>query len=229
MQTISKKLNHIETGNRLTIYSALAEALNYPSQELAVGLKSGDFARQLSHALQALELNNLSDQLSDLGNEYTELPQSAEDIRLALEKEYTWMCFASKPRLVYLFESVYREGKLLQESTFDIARLYYEAGLKMDENFQLPPDHIAVEMEFMAYLCHNELEARQQGDKEKEDYAGALQKTVLDNHLAAFACQFAEKLGLYAESDFYKTMAWIITALFREFSEASKTKEEKSC
>lgn len=221
MQTISEKLNHIETGNRLTIYSALAAALNYPSQELAMGLKNGDYALQLSHALQTAGLNHLSDQLINLGKKYAELPQRAEDIRLALEKEYTWMCFASKPRLVYLFESVYREGKLLQESTFDIAHLYYEAGLKMDENFQLPPDHIAVEMEFMAYLCHNELEARQQGDKEKEDYAGELQKTVLDNHLAAFAYQFAEKLGLYAESDFYKTMAWIITVLFKDLSEVS--------
>ena len=229
METISEKLNHIETGNRLAIYSALAEALNYPSQELAMGLKRRRLCTPTVPCIANLGLNHLSDQLIDLGKKYAELPQSAEDIRLALEKEYTWMCFASKPRLVYLFESVYREGKLLQESTFDIARLYYEAGLKMDEGFQLPPDHIAVEMEFMAYLCHNELEARQQGDKEKEDYAGALQKTVLDNHLAAFACQFAEKLSLYAESDFYKTMAWIITVLFREFSEASKTKEEKSC
>lgn len=221
METIAKKLNQIETDKRLAIYSALAQALNYPTRELAEGLKSGDYALQLSHALQTAGLNDLSDQLTDMGKKYAELPESVEAIRLALEKEYTWMCFASKPRLVYLFESVYREGKLSQESTFDIARLYYEAGLKMDENFQLPPDHIAVEMEFMAYLCLKELEAFQQGDKEKEDYADELQKTVLENHLAAFACQFSDKLGLYAESDFYKTMAWTITALFREFSEAS--------
>ena len=58
---------------------------------------------------------------------------------LDLEKDYTWMCFASKPRQVYLFESVYREGKLLQESTFEIARLYFEAGLQLTETFTLPP------------------------------------------------------------------------------------------
>ena len=95
-------------------------------------------------------------------------------------------------------------------------RLYYEAGLKMDENFQLPPDHIAVEMEFMAYLCFNELEAQRAGDKEKEDYAGELQKTVIENHLATFACQFAEKLARSANSDFYKTIAWVLTALFEK-------------
>ena len=74
------------------------------------------------------ELNRLNGQMADLRKKYTELPDSAEDIRLALEKEYTWMCFASKPRLLYLFESVYREGKLLQESTFDIAASILRSG-----------------------------------------------------------------------------------------------------
>ena len=94
--------------------------------------------------------------------------------------------------------------------------LYYEAGLKMDENFQLPPDHIAVEMEFMAYLCFNELKAQRDGDKEKEGYAGELEKIVIEKHLAAFASQFAEKLAHCAESDFYKTIARVIPVLFND-------------
>jgi TorA maturation chaperone TorD len=219
METIHEKLNHFNPENRLAIFNALAQALNYPTQELAVSLKNGDYLRQLSNALQTKESNRLGEQLTKHLKGYAEISQSAEDIQLALEKEYTWMCFASKPRLLYLFGSVYREGKLLQESTFDIARLYYEAGLKIDENFQLPPDHIAIEMEFMAYLCFNELNAQQDGDKEKEQYAGKLQKTVLENHLAAFAGQFAEKLACSAKSDFYKIIAWFITALFKDMDD----------
>lgn len=222
METIHEKFNHFNPENRLAIFNALAQALNYPTRELAVSLKNGDYLHQLFNALQTKESNRLGEQLAKHLKGYAETSQSAEDIRLALEKEYTWMCFASKPRLLYLFGSVYREGKLLQESTFDIARLYYEAGLKIDENFQLPPDHIAIEMEFMAYLCLKELEAQQNGDKEKEQYAGKLQKTVLENHLAAFAGQFAEKLAGSAKSDFYKTMAWFITALFKDIDDHKK-------
>jgi TorA maturation chaperone TorD len=215
METSSEKINRIEPDSRLAIFSALAQALDYPSKDLAVGLKTGDYVNDLSNALQLTDLNHLNRQMIQLTKEYAESAQSAEDILLALEKEYTRMFFASKPRLVHLFESVYREGKLLQESTFDIARLYYEAGLEVDDNFRLPPDHIAVEMEFMAYLCFNELKARQESDEEKEQYAGELQKKVIDKHLTVFAGRVAEKLNQCAKSDFYKTIGWILTELFQ--------------
>ncbi len=90
-----------------------------------------------------------------------------EALLLELQKDYTWMCFASKPRLVPLFESVYREGKLYQESTFEIARLYHHAGLEVAEKFKLPPDHIALELEFMAYLLYNAIAGSGTSQKRK--------------------------------------------------------------
>lgn len=221
MEKVSEAINSFEPDRRLAVFSALARALDYPSKELAVGLKTGEYMNDLSTSLQQVHSNGLNRRMTQLTKAYVESAQSAEEILLDLEREYTWMCFASKPRLVQLFESVYREGKLLQESTFDIARLYYEAGLEVEDNFRLPPDHIAVELEFMAYLCFNEIKARKENDTEKEQYAGEMQKEVIEKHLAAFARRFAEKLSRSAQNDFYKTIGWIMTELFKDPGEAS--------
>ena len=123
------------------------------------------------------------------------------------------MFFSSKPRLVYLFESVYKEGKLLQDSTFEIARLYYDAGLNLVDDFKLPPDHIAVEFEFMAYLYFNEIEAINKNHHENAKYAQKLQKEVMEKHLGAFGGTLARKVAEHARTVFYQCIARIIIPL----------------
>ncbi len=199
---------------RAALYSLLAQALNYPDRDLVEGLCRGDYLREASDALDALGITGIKGCLETLQKEY---PPEAdrEALLLELERDYTWMCFASKPhRLVYLFESVYNEGKLFDESTFGIARLYYEAGLKVEEDFRLPPDHIAVELEFMSFLCFKEVEGIKAGDGRITDYAVQLQRRTLDEHLRRFALTVAGNLGKHAKTAFYRDMAKVMTVWF---------------
>jgi TorA maturation chaperone TorD len=128
------------------------------------------------------------------------------------------MFFASKPRLAYLFESVYREGKLLQESTFQIARLYADAGLKLTEDFRLPPDHIAVELEFLSFLVFKEIEGTKKQDAKQIDYARELQAQVLKEHLRAFSQNLAEKVVEHARTAFYRTVALVLQQCYAKAS-----------
>ena len=98
--------------------------MNYPDEGITSEIVAGKFATELAGVLQ-VPLRNLAEGLSV----YT--GGAAGDLLLELERDYTWMFFASKPRVAYLFGSVYGEGKLYQESTFAITRLYYEAGLSL--------------------------------------------------------------------------------------------------
>ncbi len=205
MNTADQRL--IEPSLRMTVYSLLARALNYPGEELVESLTTGEFATKLAGALDALGLLRSPDVEPSLKTAYAKPDQNKKKLLLDLEKDYTWMCFASKPRQVYLFESVYREGKLIQESTFQIARLYHEAGLKLSEDFKLPPDHVAVELEFMAYLCFNEINGIKNNDQKIESYARELQKKVLEEHLRKFGLFLAERLEQHAKTTFYKTTA----------------------
>ena len=219
MDTICEQLNNMEIALRANLYTGLARALDYPDAGLIEDLRSGEYFSPMAEAMETLGLETLATRILTLEKTYTTSVGHAREQLLELEKEYTRMFFASKPRQVYLFESVYSEGKLLQESTFQIARLYYEAGLKVEADFRLPPDHIAVELEFMAYLCFNEARSIRQADKERERYARRLQKTVLDAHLGTFAFALGEKLAVYARSEFYQLVARILEEVFAEFKD----------
>ncbi|HNR52206.1 MAG: chaperone protein TorD [Deltaproteobacteria bacterium ADurb.BinA179] len=211
-----------ESGERLNraaakaaLYSLLAQALNYPEKDLVDNLCQGGFLGEIMDALDVLGIEGLRSSLETFQKEYTDPGVNRKNLLLEIEKDYTWMCFASKPRrLVYLFESVYNEGKLFDESTFQIARLYYEAGLKVEESFRLPPDHIAVELEFMAFLSFKELEGIKAGDRKIEEYAVELQNRTLDEHLRKFALAVAANLGKHAKAGFYQLTAQVVTALF---------------
>jgi putative dimethyl sulfoxide reductase chaperone len=198
------RLTHIVA--RAGIFRHLADGFNYPDEVLVQALAEGAYTTNLADALKRVGLDAAAGILAE----------AAAEMRVShldLEKDYTWMCFASKPRQVYLFESVYREGKLLQESTFQIARLYYEAGLQLSEAFKLPPDHIAVELEFMAFLFFNEAEAVREGHPEKANLAVRLQGEALQKHLMPFGLSVAERMEKHARTVFYRTLARTLRAV----------------
>lgn len=195
----------------MSLFTLLAHSLNYPDGDLVDGLCQGNFTGQVAEALETLGIGGPAEDLETLRKEYAGRETDRAALLLEIEKDYTRMCFASKPRLVYLFESVYREGKLYDESTFQIARLYYDAGLKVEEVFRLPPDHIAVELEFMAFLAFKETEGIRTDDEKIRGYAVDLQKRTLEEHLRVFALTLAESLGKHAHANFYRTVAGILT------------------
>lgn len=194
---------------RTFLYQILAQSLNYPDESLAQSFSSGYYINNVADALEVLGIGGLQSELAGLKMELQK-PGNLLD----LEKDYTRMCFSSKPRLVYLFESVYKEGKLYDESTFQIARMYYDAGLKVEEDFRLPPDHIAVELEFMSFLSFKQMEGVRSGDQKITDYAVELQKTALDKHVRDFALSVAERMEKHAGTGFYRFTAKLMRAYF---------------
>ena len=220
MGTIRKKIDALPPLVRSKLFNGLALAANYPGQALVEGLCSGTYPEQMAGILTTLGLTEDCARMEDLTGRYASKPSHFPKHLLELEKAYTRMCFASKPRQVYLFGSVYNEGKLLQESTFEIARLYHEAGLQVDDTFRLPPDHIALELEFMAYLCHQESQAAMEMETDRAAYAKRLQGVVIDHHLGPFAYRFGKKMMEHAPEGFYRVAAQLLTSLFAGFDKA---------
>jgi len=212
MAVIEQQLSEIRS--KATLHSLLAAALNYPDLPLVVRFKSGDFVDVLLESLLTSG-HSLGEDIEKL-KKNCEADQSLGDaeLLLELERDYTRMFFASKPRLAHLFESVYREGRLLQDSTFEIARLYYDAGLAPTEEFRLPPDHIALELEFLSFLYFKEIEGIENGDEEVEEYAKELQSLMIEKHLRAFALNIATKVSLHAKTPFYKMVAAVIQSYY---------------
>jgi TorA maturation chaperone TorD len=192
------------------LYDLLARGFDYPDDELAASLTTSNqeesFLWRLGQAAALLGEGALAENLEAM-DDFISTYSEPEALLLELQKDYTRACFASRPRLVPLFESVYKEGKLLQDSTFQVARLYYEAGLQAEQKLDLPPDHIAVELEFMSYLCLQHFEALQQGEDELAAQAEKLQRELLDKHLLDFATSFAARFQEHGRTPFYRSLA----------------------
>lgn len=184
--------------SNMILYSWLSKALDYPTPDFIETLIKGE----LINSVDTKDFRQLK--------EYIDSFNSTEELLLELQREYTRLCYVSKPRLVPLFESVYKEGKLFQDSTFQIARLYDEAGLRLENDFKLPPDHITLELEFMAYLIYQEIEAIQSDNLGNVELAVRLQKEALLNHLGNFGLGFAEKMMENANNNFFKSTASIL-------------------
>ena len=200
------------SASRAPIYKFLAEALNYPVEEFLLALRSKEYMAEMREAVDA-QPKAVREALNSLEKVYQDTDKDTKELLLELEKDYTWMFLASRPRLVHLFESVYKEGKLYQESTFEIARIYHQAGLIPSEEFRLPPDHIALEFELMAYLAFQENEAKRSENQENAEYAASLQEKVLNEHLRSFALNVAERMAGHAKTEFYRVVAQIIKAV----------------
>lgn len=187
----------------INIFFWMSKALDYPDEALVEDLLENPF------------MKNLPEERYSAFKEYIAAFDSIDALLLDLQKEYTRMCYVSKPRLVPLFESVYKEGKLFQDSTFQIARLYDEAGLRPGSEFKLPPDHIALELEFMSYLIYQEMEAIKCGNTDNEQMALRLQEETVSQHLAHLGLSVAERLSQHAKSPFYQGMGDMLRSLFK--------------
>jgi TorA maturation chaperone TorD len=205
----SQQILEIEPEVRAFVFDALSRLLDYPDADLMDQIRDAAYIENFEVALQKA---GIGDDAVSFCASLTEV--NSGHLLLSLQKEYTHLCFASKPRRVHLFESVYRTGKLMQDCTFDIARLYYDAGLCISDDFDLLPDHISLELEFMSYLGLQESQALSSGDTSKAAYARDLQQKVLTHHLIFFATRLSEAFQAHGRSSFYQTIGRMVGCLF---------------
>jgi len=107
------------------------------------------------------------------------------------------------------YESVYTSlgGLIMQDARDQVLRLYREEGLDRSEELEVPEDHLALELEFMAYLCQKTLESLEAGhDPTVAEYLGK-QKTFLHQHLLNWVPSFCADTQQFAQTDFYKAAA----------------------
>jgi putative dimethyl sulfoxide reductase chaperone len=132
-----------------------------------------------------------------------------EDGIEALAVEYTRLFGAIRPDYgpPPPYESMHRKGAEDRHAR-DIEEFYITAGLATFEP-ATPPDHIGVELRFMALLCHEEAECLRSGDVRAVEQARATQAAFLDNHLLVWARDYLDMIRAQARMPFYRELATI--------------------
>jgi putative dimethyl sulfoxide reductase chaperone len=119
------------------------------------------------------------------------------------------------------YESVYRSqgagggGRLCGPETAAVERLYLNEGLEPNCEFSELPDHVGVELEFMAFLCRKTLEAMQTGDAATTQDYRHQQCCFFIEHLGTWVKLLAERLASQAQTSLYRFLGNFLT-LFLE-------------
>lgn len=182
---------------RAIVYHALAAALSEPEGDVCHSLL--DAVRQAAResgspacAKAALQLACLREATAhDLGQRYRQITQTGNGRPLAL------------------YESLYREGRLMGQSTLDVESHYRKVGI-VTEGGELP-DHASVELAFLGYLA----EAQAAVEVEDRPLAGRLrweERTFLRMHPAEWLPEVGRTLAISGDP-FYATVG----ALLAEF------------
>ncbi len=153
-----------------------------------------------------------------------------EPLRDELEIEYNRLFVGPGKVPCSPYESVHRVdrpemelGLVLGPSTLEVKRMYAEAGVSPAKGFRDLPDHIAVELEFMYFLCGRELET--QGE-ETEKWR-MMEREFVRSHLTVWVGTFTSKILSSTTSPFYRLSATLLDELVRDEAEYLDASTEK--
>ncbi len=112
------------------------------------------------------------------------------------------------------YESVHAEsnGVLWGRSTGEVKRTIESAGFAYDPEDRRMPDHISVELEFMAALAGQEAQAYRDEDYPEASRRIGLQKKFLTKHLGKWAPAFCRQVAERSELPFYREIARLAAA-----------------
>lgn len=156
---------------------------------------------------------SLADDLLAVLREAPDRAQLAE--RLAVEHARLFRGISEEYGPPPPYESLWREGQLMGDSTVRVATRYLEAGYQPEGRFA-PCDHIVEELRFMAALCHAEHEARQAGRAQDARQARDQQQRFLDEHLTAWTGKYCQNLADQSREPLYQTLARMTTIVLEQ-------------
>ncbi len=112
----------------------------------------------------------------------------------------------------YPFESVYSSEKrlLMQDARDEVLALYRAAGLEKQDSWKEGEDHMALELEYMQILAQRTADALNDGDEPKAVNLVKSQKGFLEDHLGGWAPLLSEQMLRFAQTDFYKGLAYLM-------------------
>jgi TorA maturation chaperone TorD len=106
------------------------------------------------------------------------------------------------------YESLWREGRMMGESTIAALRAYGEAGFLPDGRWG-PPDHLAEELRFVAALANGEGEAQGAGRQDEALWARKRQTDFVERHLMNWVPDYCRALESQAKEPLYQALARI--------------------
>ena len=175
------------------VYLFLGRCFSYPSEEFYTLMKDGRTGEELRAMVEGLPFA-----VNFTGIPVPSLP------REELESEYiSAFDIAFGPSLPCpLHESDHRDDVSSMDITEELLRFYEHFQVKLSDKERDYPDHLVVELEFMAYLAKKEADAGKRGN-DPAPYRRA-QADFLGRHLDKWVPKLDEKIQKRMKQPFYQ-------------------------
>lgn len=196
-------------------FALLSRCLLRPARALSDDVASGSVASQLAEVFDGTCSSEIAQRLDSVRAFGEELSAREGDAaRLALEVEYNRLFVGPGKLLAPPYESYYLSearragsGRLRTDAERSVARAYAARGYAMPEEFVELPDHVAVELEFLALVAAQEAEAWDAGDAQRARDARHAADAFADAHPAQWLLAFARDVHAGARLPFYPAIA----------------------
>jgi TorA maturation chaperone TorD len=164
------------------------------------------------------------DALSDAGVTWDGgfLDRPEEQLLTELAVEYTNL-FIGPGKHLSPHEAAQLEGALWGKATNEVARIIEASGLRYVPQFHGLPDHISVELEFMADVVQREARAWQRDDRDVALQCRKMAREFLELHICRWVPAFCDGVMDKARLPFYREMAKL-TKRFIGFERAADTR-----
>ncbi|MFQ5887978.1 MAG: molecular chaperone [Candidatus Hydrothermarchaeales archaeon] len=192
-------------GDRAETYRFFAALYSYqPIEQIARAIRDKSILEGLSGSGKGFKLIK----------EYVENAQKIrklKDLVEELQVEHTSLFVIPKYTVGRPYESFYmdREKKIGARVTIEVENFMKRAGVEFTEARDEIADYIALELEFMAFLCGKEEEQWKAGDKEVALTYLNIERDFLKNHLGKWIEPFCDDIASEPAANFFKGVAMI--------------------
>jgi TorA maturation chaperone TorD len=199
MDIISEKMNKAERRACADIFRILSANFYLPDKALYVEEKLFENLVSLSGPV----CSNVKFHAQKMAKAFMVCPE--EDLHV----EYARLFVGPNELQAPPYGSVYLEegNRVMGNTTLAVRKMYEEADLSLANDVKQPDDHISLELEFMYYMIHKELEAGEKGNREEAGQWRKQEKLFLVSYLAPWVPAFAERIRQGSENRFYTSLA----------------------
>ena len=191
---------------RSTLYSLLAAAFRYPSEEAFENVENGTYAAALRDIMARLP--HLAG-LTPPGPTVPLLPGLGDCSYEEFQTQFVAAFEVGSPEPPCPpYEGEYRKGQERTALMLQLSAFYRHFGLAMstEQEHRELPDHISTELEFMHFLGFKEAQARSAGQEELLDGYLLAQSDFLQHQLSQWLPSLAERLEKHCPSPFYAAL-----------------------
>jgi len=208
------------------VFRLLALAFYDPTAEFVQQLISGSYVAELRGyysdlvAHHHINLEALDQLKADQASLIDRVPQ---ELLKELKVEYARLFIGPGRPAVQPYETFYDEASIssgrplliVSPAAMTVEQAYREAGLALPKALQEPPDHIAIELEFLYYLSKKESDGWATGDNVGAKKWRRRELAFIDGHIGRWGQQFCGKVEAESQHSFYRAIAHFGNALIR--------------